>query len=150
MCHSCEATQLQLSTLQIIPDRVEFTLLNPTKTYNHKTCKGAKKLQIMTIKPFSGNPCLCPLDTLMTYIECTKPMRQMVNKLFVLVTSVPRPAPQTTIVCWAKNIMRTAGLDTQTIHSTRGATSSAGLLLGLPLAQIVSCVGWNKTSTFTI
>ena len=149
MCRSCEAAQLQLSTLCIIPDGVEFTLLNPTKTYNHKTYKGTKKLQVMTIKPFSGHPCLCPLDTLMAYIERTKPMRQKVDKLFVLVTTnIPRPATRTTIVRWAKNIMRVAGLETQTIHSTRGATSSAGLLLGLPLDQIVSCVGWTKASTF--
>ena len=149
MCHSCEAAQLQLSTLQVIPDGVEFTLLNPTKMYNHKTNKGAKKLQVMIIKPFSGHPCLCPLDTLMTYIERTKPMHQKVDKLFALVTTnVLRPATRTTLVRWAKNIMHTAGLDTQTLHSTRGATSSAGLLLGLPLDQIVSCVGWNKASTF--
>ena len=69
MCHSCEASQLQLSTLRVIPDGVEFTLLNPTKTYNHKTYKGTKKLKVMTIKPFSGHQCLCPLDTLMAYIE---------------------------------------------------------------------------------
>ena len=103
----------------------------------------------MTIRPFNGNPCLCPLDTLMTYIERTKAMRQKVDRLFVLVTtSVPRPATRTTIVHWAKNIMRAAGLETHTIHSIRGATSSAALLLGLPFDQIVSCVGWNKASTF--
>ena len=110
--------------------------------------KGSK-LQIMTVKSFSENKLLCPLTTLIAYMDRTKFVHQSVDHLFVLVTtSVPRRASQATIVRWCKDMLRDAGLGTYSLHSTRGASATSALLMALPLDKIVARVGRVNANTF--
>ena len=44
--------------------------------------------------------------------------------------------------------MKEAGLGNFTIHSTRGSTATCALLMGMPVNQIVSNVGWVSENTF--
>ena len=151
MSRSSEIAQLQLSTMHLLPGALQFELKRPTKTFTHKNVKAQAQsnLQTMTIKEFPGNKLLCPLTTLMAYMDRTKFVRRSIDHLFVLVTtSVPHRASQATIVRWCKDILRDAGLGTYTLHSTRGASSTSAFLMGLPLDQIVTKVGWVHTSTF--
>ena len=152
MSQSSEIAQLQLSTMRLLPGALQFELKYPTKTFTHKnvgvTGKG-NKLQITTVKAFSENKLLCPLTTLIAYMDHTKYVRQSVDHLFVLVTtSVPRCASQATNVRWCKDMLQDAGLGTYSLHSTRGASATSALLMGLPLNQIVARVGWVNANTF--
>ena len=146
MCQSGEVTQLQLSTLRVLQGAVQFKLTKPTKTFTARNQNVKSSIQLMKIKEFEGNPLLCPVKTLMAYIEQTRFKRQNVDHLFVSVTTQePRQVSHATIVRWAKDIMRDACLHSFNIHSTRGASS---LLMGLPLDNIVKRVGWTRASTF--
>ena len=149
MCQSGEVTQLQLSTLRVLQGVVQFKLTKPTKTFTARNQNVKSSIQLMKIKEFEGNPLLCLVKTLMAYIKCTRFKRQNVDHLFVLVTTQePRQASHATIVRWAKDIMRDAGLQSFNIHSTRGASTSSSHLMGLPLDNIVKRVGWTRASTF--
>ena len=111
MCRSGEVAQLQLSTMRLLQEAVQFQLMKPTNTYSVQNAGAVKKLQLMTIKEFEVNPLLCPLTTLLAYIDRTKYRRGKVDNLFVLVTTQqPRAASWETIVRWAKEIMKLAGL----------------------------------------
>ena len=149
MCRSGEVAQLQLSSMRLLQGAVQFQLMKPTKTYSVQNASAAKRLQLMTIKEFEANPLLCPLTTLLSYIECTKFRRGNVDNLFVLVTTQqPRAASRETVVRWGKEIMKLAGLGTFKIHSSHAASSTSALLMGMPLDHIIAKVGWVKASTF--
>ena len=149
MCRSGEVAQLQLSTMRLLQGAVQFQLMKPTKTYSVQNMGAVKKLQLMTIKEFEVNPLLCPLTTLLAYIDRTKYRSGKVDNLFVLVTTQqPRTASRETIVRWAKEIMKLAGLGTFKVHSSRAASSTSAFLIGMPLDQIIAKVGWIKASTF--
>ena len=142
-CRAGEIAQLQLSTMQLIPGGVQFYLNKPTKTFTATTYKNTSKLQLMSVKEFRPNILLCPVATLLAYIDCTKHKRDNVDELFILMTTQEaRKAAPGTIVRWAKDIMTSAGLGEFKVHSNRSATSTAALLLGMPLDMIVSKVGW--------
>ena len=135
--------------MRLLKGQVQFQLPKPTKTYTPKTASKTSHLQFLTIKEFPGNQLLCPLTTLNSYIKRTKYRRGHVDNLFVLVTvQEPRQAAQGTIVRWAKNVMKNAGLENYSIHSTRGASSTSAFLMGMPIDAIVSRVGWLHASTF--
>ena len=149
MCRSGEVAQLKLTCMRLLQGAVQFHLQKPTKTLTVKSITAVRKLQIMTIKKFEGNPLLCPLTTLLAYIDRTKFRRGTVSHLFVLCTTQePRPATHTTIVRWAKDIMKEAGLGSYKIHSSHSASSTSALLMGMPLDAIITHVGWTKASTF--
>ena len=151
MCRSGEIAMLKLSCMRLLKGGVKFDLPKLTKTFTAKSSNklSCSRLQCMKILPYRANPLLCPLTTLLCYIERTKFRRGNVDELFVLVTQQqPKHASQTTINRWAKNIMRDAGLESFSIHSTWGASSTSAFLMGLPIDQIVSRVGWLRSSTF--
>ena len=93
MCHSSEIVQLCLSCMRLLKGQVQFQLPKPTKTYTPKNASKSGCLQILTVIEFPGNPLLCPLTTLNSYIKCTKYRRGHINNLFVLVT-VQEPCKQ--------------------------------------------------------
>ena len=71
------------------------------------------------------------------------------DNLFVLVTTQEsRAASRETIVRWAKEIMKAAGLGTFKLHSSHSASSTSALLMGMPLDQIIAKFSWVKASTF--
>ena len=101
------------------------------------------------VRGFEENPLLCPVQALLAYVRKTRHRRGKVDELFVLVTThIPRPASKQSVCRWVKDILSHSGLDKYNVHSTRSASSCSSLLMGLPLDQIVSRVGWMWTSTF--
>ena len=149
MCQSSEVAQLDLSQMRIYKDELEFVLQHPTKTFNMKNYRTAQGLQTMSICKFEGNPLLCPMTTLLAYIEHTRGYRKSVSKVFVLVTSgSPRPASKATLICWRRSILNGVGLGRFTMLSTRSASASTGLVMGVPFDQLMAKVGWQKASTF--
>ena len=149
LCRSSEVAQLQMSMMRILHGTIQFRLNKPVKTCTARNYNVKSKAQLMTVKEFDGHPLLCPVKTLLAYIQRTKFKRLSVDHLFVLVTTQePRRATAQTIVRWAKDIMRDAGLAEFNVHSTRGVGATAGLLMGLPLDEIVRRVGWTRATTF--
>ena len=73
--------------MRLMQGAVQFQLTKPSKSYTACNCNNSKKLQIITIKAFEGDWLLCPLDTLMAYLEKTKYRRDEIDNLFVLVTT---------------------------------------------------------------
>ena len=71
---------------------------------------------------------LCPVTTLRFYEEKSKSLRKRTqrNTLFISVRKPHKPVNPATIDHWLKNIMKSAGIDTNTFtaHSTRGAATS--------------------------
>ena len=96
--------------MKILQGAVEFELVEPTKTSHPSLPIGQRKnLQRMKIREFQGHPLLCPLKTLMSYIDRTEHVRRHVDKLFILVTTqIPCKASRETLVHWGKNIMKSS------------------------------------------
>ena len=93
MRRSGEIAQLQLSTMRLLQGAMEFELTTPTKTFNPRNQGHTSKLQRITVCKFEGDSLLCPLTTLLAYLEMTRHRRGWVDHLFVLVTTqTPRRA----------------------------------------------------------
>ena len=150
MCRTNEVAQLRLSTMKYVQNAVEFELLENTKTVRpNMSSAQVRNLQRMKIKEFQGHPLLCPLRTLLHYIERTRSRRGHVDKLFVLVTTqIPRGASRETIVRWGKDIMKNSGLESYSVASSRSAASSSVMLMGMRLDTIINRVGWLRATTF--
>lgn len=61
-----------------------------------------------------------------------------------------KPVSTNTIVCWLKNVMAKAGIDTSVYkaQSTRAAVTSAAKGKQVPIDTILCTVGWSSESTF--
>ena len=148
-CHTSEIMQLDLKHMRVYKDKIEFTLPVPTKTFNERNYKKTQGLQKMSIRKFRGDTLLCPLTTLMSYLNRTNSVCGNVTQLFILLTSGDiKVASQTTVVRWSKNIMTGNGLGDFKMHSTRSASSTHSLLMGTSLDNIMCNVGWQRASTF--
>ena len=127
---------------------MSFELEKPSKMVNWKNVKELKGLQTLTVRKFDGDPKLCPLNTLLCYIERTKHFRGDVDAIFVLIRQPPCPARPQTIIRWCKAIMAKTGLAQFDVRSTRSLSSSKSLLLQMPIDKILSKVGWQRATTF--
>ena len=146
MCRSGDLLQLKLSSLSLKQGAVSFVLQKPTKTFNKSTFSRSEKLQHMTVKAFGENPLLCPLKAL--YVKKTRHRRG--GGPPICVGHIQDTPPCFKTDChWVKDIMTKTGLGQYTVHSTRSASSSLAVLMGLSLDQIVSRVSWIWASTFT-
>ena len=149
MCRTTEVLQLDLSQLQVFADKLQFILIEPTKTFNRKNYAKSQGLQRMPIRKLEGNKLLCPMTTLLAYMERTKDFRQKITKLFILITSgPPHPVSKASLIWWSRIIMKSAGLGKFTMHSTHSASASSGLVMGIPFDELMSKVGWQRASTF--
>ena len=89
------------------------------------------------------------MTTLLAYMERTKEFWQKITKLFILVTSgPPHPVSKASLIRWSRIIMKLAGLGKFTMHSTRAASASSGLVMGILFDELMSKVGWQRASTF--
>ncbi|MPC48208.1 hypothetical protein E2C01_041976 [Portunus trituberculatus] len=93
---------------------------------------------------------LCIVNSIVSYLERTYALRGPFTGFFLTMKPPIRVASQDTLHRWTKDIMRSAGIDLNIIfpHSTRSASTSKAVLK-LPLATIISTVGWSRESTFT-
>lgn len=103
---------------------------------------------------FSEDPRICPVETLKCYKLRSKNLRPQSegsgNPLFISVRKPHNPIKAATLGHWLKNIMRSAGIDTQTFsgHSTRGASMSKAKVAGVSTADILKAANWSNSSTF--
>ena len=92
---------------------------------------------------------LCVVKTLKRYLKQTKNIRQD-DQLLIAYIKPHRAISRDTLARWTLIILQKAGIDTQKYkgHSTRGATTSAARVLGVPLNAIIRHAGWRNISSF--
>ena len=148
-CHFGEIYQLRLSCIESPLDgkTVVFHLLEPTKTFTWKRLKqiGLQKLTFKTIPGFSK---ICPVQTLVDFLQKSRQFRKGEDRLWII--SSGQPAARFTITRWAKNHLKCAGLGDLKLHDTRSMMSTGCLVLGkMELSRIAEMVGWTLMSTFS-
>ena len=85
MCRLGDVQQLQIFQMDRHEDKIIFSLLILTKTYNNKTYRCHPQLQSLTLQSFHNDKLLCPVKTLTDYIVQTKEVRMGLDKIFVCV-----------------------------------------------------------------
>ena len=72
------------------------------------------------------------------------------NQLLLCYAKPHGPAAKATISCWAKDIMKAAGINIDIFkpHSTRSAATSAAKAAGVPIDNIFKTAGWRTSSVF--
>ena len=149
MCHRGELLLLKVTNMSVIRGGIEFVLDEPTKTYNHTNFTIRLNMQKFTLTSFDENPLLCPVKTLLDYLEATTAFWGFIEPVFICcLGDHTRPATKDTINRWIKIHMSAAGLGRFDVTSSRHASSTTALLSGIPLDKLIDQVLWSTASTF--
>ena len=125
--------------------RVSFRIADPLKT-----SRPGDHLSELVFVAYPTDRRLCVVTSIVCYLERTCAFRGPFTGFFLTTKPPIRVASRDTLRRWTKDIMRSAGIDLNIFspHSTRSASTSKAALK-LPLATIISTVGWSRESTFT-
>ena len=119
---------------------------------NIKHSKQGKQNPPLIIHKFEEDHTICPVQTIVDYIERTKDWRQKPeqSKLFLTTIKPHTPVAKTTISNWIKHTLKLAGINTElfTAHSTRSSSSSKSRGKGLSRDIILNRGNWKNSSTF--
>ena len=96
---------------------------------------------------FLDCPDTCPVETLRVYEQRTQPLRGDATSLLVACVKPHKPVVTSTISSWIKNMLEQAGIHANA-HSTRSAATSAALVAGMSIRNIIDTANWAKESTF--
>lgn len=98
------------------------------------------------------NPDLCVVCHIKKYLLLTNSRRIGINdKSFFLTTCKPyKSASIDTLSRWSKDMLTRCGIDVKVFqtHSTRGASTSKALAVGIPVHEIMSSANWSNAHTF--
>ena len=85
---------------------------------------------------------------MLTYLEKTKDIRGLINKLFISFRRPHKEVGTQTISRWIKKVMCKSGIDVNifSAYSTRHASTSAAKRSGVNIDQIRKTAGWSKDS----
>ena len=142
-----EVHQLCISCIETPRDNtfIIFHLSEPTKTFTFKWLQ-QKGLQKLIFRTIPGYKYICPVHTLLDYLQKTASIRNNQDKLLILPNG--QPAAKATITHWAKDLLQDAGLGNVQVHSTRGSSSMACLVVGMNLSELAEKTGWLSISSF--
>ncbi len=115
-----------------------------------KTSRPGKHQSPLVLKAFTPNEQICPIKVLKEYVKRTKSLREQTecNQLLISYQQPHRGVKTDTISRWLKEVLKQAGIDNFTGHSTRAAASSAAKRSNVDLATILQAAGWSKATTF--
>ena len=118
-----------------------------TKALKH-TRPGIKN-DIMTFRSFKENISLCPVHTIMKYLQLRSVLCGDSN-LFIRTRPPYAAAHHDTIARWIKTTLKDAGIDTDIYkaHSCRHASTSAASIGGVSLKTIMGSASWSNDNTF--
>ena len=70
--------------------------------------------------------------------------------MFLAVVKPHKLVASYTIACWLKDVLGKAGIDVGifSAHSTRGASTSAAVVAGVTVADILKAADWHSEFTF--
>ena len=100
---------------------------------------------------FQQEPKICPVQTILDYIDKTQQWRDDQNtKVFLSNSTSHSPVTTATISTWLKETLKLAGINTNifTPHSTRAAGSSKSRGKGMNKQTILSMGNWKQLSTW--
>ena len=98
---------------------------------------------------YDKDPRICPVSNIKLYIENTKDIRGEERGLFISYVPPHKAVSSKTIARWVSSFLQDSGVDpSYGAHSTRSASTSKALKLGMSLADIGRAAGWTSASVF--
>ena len=97
-----------------------------------------------------ANTMLCPVSTLSTYLDKTRPLRGEETRLFVSFVRPHKAVSSSTIARWLTSVLEQSGVDPSIFraHSLRGASASAAARGGITTEDILKAANWSSESVF--
>lgn len=138
-------TKLDTNLMQILPDKIVFTVGDKLKT-----TRPGKHIQPIELLAYNQDKTLCVVSHLQTYLTHTQPLRGQYSKLLISYAKPHKPVTISTVSKWAKAVLKEAGVDITCFsgNSARSASTSYSAQSGLPLKDILKAGGWSKAGTF--
>ena len=105
----------------------------------------------LVFRAFPQNPKLCPVSTLIQYLDI-RLSRSSDTALFLTTVRPYKGASGDTFASWIKNTRQQAGINTglYSPHSCRSAATSKANASGTSITTILQSASWSRTSTFKI
>lgn len=137
---------LDTRNMQLSPNKASFQIGDLLKT-----SRPGVHMSELVFKAYAPDRRLCVHTALTSYLGRTLDNRGTVTRLFLTTKPPFRPASRDTIRRWIRQIMSSAGIDTNMFapHSVRAAAASKAATT-LPLMTIVQAIGWSSSSTFSV
>ena len=138
-------TKLDINLMQILPDKIVFTVGEKLKT-----TRPGKHLEPIELISYNHDKTLCVVSHLQTYLAYTEPLRSQNSKLLISYAKPHKPMAISTVSKWAKAVLKEAGVDITCFsgNSARSASTSYSAQSGLPLKDILKAGGWSKAGIF--
>ena len=141
-----EIHALDIRYLQKNENGITFTIAELTKTAQ----PGKKKL--VCYPPLTQDDRLCPVAALEEYLKRTSPIRKKDTSKTQLLLSVIKPfqpVSKSTIARWMKVIIQESGVGKHfTAHSIRGAASTAAVMKGMTISDVLRIADWSSDNVF--
>lgn len=137
-------SKINIKNIEMLPSRVNIKIPDFLKT----TRNGCPQ-PVLVLPFFDERPQICPVKTLLCYLDKTSPHRKEMESLFISFRKPHKPVGSQTLSRWVKETLNDSGIDVSifTAHSTRHAATSAAHNLGVNLDQIRRTAGWSGTSS---
>ena len=133
---------LNIEYMHILTDRYIFRVIDKVK----QTRPGTHKNPLEFIA-YPNDDNLCVVNHLNEYIRRTSPFRvNGKNQLLLGFTKPHNPVSTDTISRWVKQVLLSAGVDTNKFkaHSIRSASTSHLAKLNINVQDILKSVGWSS------
>lgn len=138
-------TKLDTNFMQILPDKIVFTVGEKLKT-----TRPGKHLQPIELIAYNQDKALCVVSHLQTFLTYTQPLRGQHSKLLISYAKPHKPVAISTVRKWAKAVLKEVGVDTTCFsgNSARSVSTPYRALSGLPLKDILKVGRWSNARTF--
>ena len=141
-----EIHALDIKFLRKCRDGVSFTIADLTKTAH------PGKKRVVYFLSLREERKLCPVTTLDEYLQRTAQVRKddpTKTKLLLSVVKPFQPVSKSTVARWMKSAIQEAGIGEQfRAHSIRGAMSTAALMRGMSLSDVLNVADWSSDNVF--
>jgi len=143
IARSSDIDKIKFSTIEIDEERMCFQMNRP------KNFRKGDPGQI-SISRLSNDEDLCPVVTLLEYLERTSGNHRPNDKIFLSVRPPYKEIDVQTIAKDTLRMMEKAGIDISKFkaHSTRSASSSRAIDLGVSVDEVMEQGRWKSRSVF--
>ena len=137
--------KFDVNYIQAMDDRYRITICEKLKQ-----TKPGRHLAPIDLLAYHNDKKLCVVEHLREYLHRTEQLRKGHSQLLISYIKPFKPVSKDTISRWVKQVLESAGIDTNkySAHSSRAASASSCKAKGLNLAEIMKCAGWSNSSTF--
>lgn len=137
-----------LSLISLLDIKIQNGTINILVSENVKTSRPGAAQPNIVLPSYGENVKLCPVTTLLYYIDKTKGIRRDCNQLFISYEPPYKSVSVQTISRWLKSCLQLAGIDISIFksHSYRHASTSKAYEAGVNVDVIFASAGWNNNS----